>query len=86
MKRLLKKIIELLYWKYVAPELLENGQMQLIDDEELFVEFEPCDELIEEIGPEAAVEFQHDLMELFAPKFKTEEEQAMYESRFHTLH
>ena len=85
MKRLLKKIIELLFWKYCAEELLEEVEIEAVQDD-FIVEFEPCDELIEEIGPEAAVEFQHDLMELFAPKFKTEEEQAMYERRFFTLH
>lgn len=50
----LKKIIELLFWKYCAEELLEEG---LVADQ------------------------------VYELKFRTtHEEQAMYESRFHTLH
>ena len=97
MVNFLKKIIESLYWKYCAEDLLKEEEVAS-EEEDFEIVFEPDPELEDLLGSDVAANFECELFRLFAPDLypKTElerllgayeeEEQAMIEKKYNTVH
>jgi hypothetical protein len=90
----MRKVIEWAFFKWVAEDMFREAKEELevieafdeeVDLADCIIEFEPDEGLVEELGREGADRVTKGILELFG-QFETEEDQAMYEKKFSTLH